>query len=518
MMIESKPFRRCVKSLALAVMALLAGASVAWADGGQELFEKIKSSVCQVNIGKGSLGSGLIVDAEKGIIATNYHVVASAVELKGEGKVAVVFPADNDDKEYVSDGFFEIQPGKDLALIHIDPTKRKLKALKLAENLPGPGEHGYACGSPLGLPLTFTDGMISAIRSGTQFSHLPMAGPAYKQMHYDMDAEWIQHTVQISPGNSGGPLFNAKGEVIGQNTWVFAPGTGNSLYFAISSLHLKKLMTGASTNIKAFSSLPPVPDYLRHGGGGGPRGPDGDLEKTFAAWKTFNKAMVVFNKKNGEADKRREAVPAPFPGNPNKGRTIRLKKLSAAFKLYATAYKEFAGAVKGLGADRGVNSELVQWLLNEGVMLDRTGAAYAELATSVASDSGTGDFAEVKVMVYKDVLEKFRADYDVHRLNLSRQFGKEFPTVEETERDASTDSSKEAKKSDNGSSEKPKVSESENRFEFRTWTSKSGKFKVVAKFRGVEDGKVKLERKDGTMLRVPLSMLSEADQRFVEAS
>ena len=51
----------------------------------------------------------------------------------------MVFPADNDDKAYPSDGYIEIQPGKDLALIHIDPTKRKLKALKLAESLPATG-------------------------------------------------------------------------------------------------------------------------------------------------------------------------------------------------------------------------------------------------------------------------------------------------------------------------------------------------------------------------------------------
>ena len=82
MLIQSKPFRSSVKKLTLAIVALLACASVAWAEGSQELFEKVKSSVAQVNIGKGSLGSGFVVDAEKGIIATNYHVVASAVELK----------------------------------------------------------------------------------------------------------------------------------------------------------------------------------------------------------------------------------------------------------------------------------------------------------------------------------------------------------------------------------------------------------------------------------------------------
>ena len=62
---------------------------------------------------------------------------------------------------------------------------------------------------------------------------------------------------------------------------------------------------------------------------------------------------------------------------------------------------------------------------------------------------------------------------------------------------------------------KPKVpGDAEKRFDFRTWKSKSGKFTVRAKFRGLEDGKVKLEREDGKVIRVPLAGLSEADRQF----
>ena len=54
-----------------------------------------------------------------------------------------------------------------------------------------------------------------------------MAGAAdyyEKEMGYDLDVQWIQHNVAISPGNSGGPLVNAKGEIVGLNTWTYGGG------------------------------------------------------------------------------------------------------------------------------------------------------------------------------------------------------------------------------------------------------------------------------------------------------
>ena len=163
----------------------MACASVAWAEGSQEVFEKVKASVAQVNMGKGSLGSGCVVDAEKGIIATNYHVIASAVEQRDK-RSTWSFPPTTTSKAYPSDGFIEIQPGKDLALIHIDPTKRKLKALKLADSLPAKGSTFTPSARRLGLPLTFTEGMVSALRSGKELSEImaKMAGPGY------MRREW----------------------------------------------------------------------------------------------------------------------------------------------------------------------------------------------------------------------------------------------------------------------------------------------------------------------------------------
>ena len=93
--------------------------------------------------------------------------------------------------------------------------------------------------------------------------------------------------------------------------------------------------------------------------------------------------MIEFNKKNADADKRKEAVPPVNPAQPHDGAAIRNRKLAAAYKLYAKAYTEFAGKVKGLGADRGVNTELVQWMVNDGILLNRTADFYKELSDAV---------------------------------------------------------------------------------------------------------------------------------------
>ena len=119
-------------------------------------------------------------------------------------------------------------------------------------------------------------------------------------------------------------------------------------------------------------------------------------------------------------------------------------------------------------------------------------------------------------------LNNLRTEYDLLRINLSRIFNKNFPTVEDTEKDPGADSGKDERRRQEGQRRLRRQAQvretAEKRFEFRTWTSKTGKFKVRAKLRGVENGKVKLEKEDGTVILVPLSRLSEADQRFIDTA
>lgn len=159
-----------------------------------------------------SLGSGVIVDAKRGLILTNNHVV------EGADEVSVI----------LSDGrTFEAQPigsdaDTDIAVIQIQATG--LTALPLADaKTLRVGDFVVAVGNPFGLGQTVTSGIISAVgRSGLQ-------GFGYQN--------FIQTDASINPGNSGGALVNLRGELVGINAASFNPqgsAAGNiGLGFAI---------------------------------------------------------------------------------------------------------------------------------------------------------------------------------------------------------------------------------------------------------------------------------------------
>ena len=119
----------------------------------------------------------------------------------------------------------------DLALIRVDPSGMDLKPLKLASTKSlQVGEQVYAIGSPYGLTETFTRGIISAL--GRQISAPDGATISGA----------IQTDAALNPGNSGGPLLNAAGEVIGVNSQIASASSGSGgqpgstgVGFAISS-------------------------------------------------------------------------------------------------------------------------------------------------------------------------------------------------------------------------------------------------------------------------------------------
>ncbi len=218
---------------------LVAGASNTSLDAAKaDLISKAERSVVAIRSsvsGGTKQGSGFVVDTS-GIIATNYHVI------EGARWVEVAFPGG---ESFSAIGWLSISPGKDLALIKCQlPIDSHSAAL--ASKLPDRTERVFALGSPLGLEGTVTDGIVSAIRSGA------IVG-------YDKDAVMIQMTAPISPGNSGGPLINRAGQVVGVNS--LSRLGGQNLNFAVSSQHVADLLKAAAKVGQPWSKLPsPRPD------------------------------------------------------------------------------------------------------------------------------------------------------------------------------------------------------------------------------------------------------------------
>ncbi|MFZ3581146.1 Do family serine endopeptidase [Loktanella sp. DJP18] len=156
------------------------------------------------------LGSGFIISAD-GYIVTNNHVVDGAETVTV--KLA-------DETEYDAE-VIGVDPLTDIALIKID-ADADLPIVPWGDSTAvRAGDEALAIGNPFGLGGTVTSGIVSAVSRDIR------SGP------YD---DFIQTDAAINRGNSGGPLFNADGEVIGVNTMIFSPGGGSvGIGFAVPS-------------------------------------------------------------------------------------------------------------------------------------------------------------------------------------------------------------------------------------------------------------------------------------------
>ncbi len=166
-----------------------------------------------------SLGSGVIVDAARGHVLTNNHVV------NGADDISVTL----NDGRTLKATLLGTDPDSDVALIQI-PAER-LTALPLADsNKLRVGDFVVAVGNPFGLGQTVTSGIVSALgRSGLQGLGVQ---------------NFIQTDASINPGNSGGALVNLRGELIGINTAIFSPSGGNvGIGFAIPSMLATDVMS-----------------------------------------------------------------------------------------------------------------------------------------------------------------------------------------------------------------------------------------------------------------------------------
>ncbi len=197
------------------MLLIFLGASSVHAQTAQEIARKAFGSTVllvmeDANGQPLSLGSGFFV--RDGEIASNLHVVEGAA--RGYAKLV------GQKTKYNIEGITAVDPERDLVILKISVSGSPTLALG-SSDIVQVGEGVYAVGNPQGLEGTFSQGIISSIRE---------VGPD----------KLLQITAPISPGSSGGPVLNEKGEVIGVSVATFRGG--QNLNFAIPSNYLKTLL------------------------------------------------------------------------------------------------------------------------------------------------------------------------------------------------------------------------------------------------------------------------------------
>jgi serine protease Do len=163
-----------------------------------------------------SLGSGVIVSKE-GHILTNHHVIAGTTEIRVQLTDGRNLPA----------ALIGTDPATDIAVLRIEAANVEPLALGDSDTL-RVGQQVFAIGNPYGLEETVTRGIVSA-----------------KGRHSASDSslEYVQHDAAVNEGNSGGPLLNVRGEIVGINSAIFSrTGGWQGISFAIPSNSARRVL------------------------------------------------------------------------------------------------------------------------------------------------------------------------------------------------------------------------------------------------------------------------------------
>ena len=197
-----------VLGLVLVVAGLVMTETLVWAVVPTETVEKARNATVLVatqnennSMGNG-FGSGVLI-SETGIVLTNYHVIHRAEIIR-------VWFYDPTDSNYSFATVIGIDPVADLALLQLelDPDLPPPVYLEIEQEIPTITEPVVAIGHPVGLQWSVTTGTIN---------HQERPGKITPYVNV------IQHSAEINKGNSGGPLINANGDIVGINTYMLAP-------------------------------------------------------------------------------------------------------------------------------------------------------------------------------------------------------------------------------------------------------------------------------------------------------
>jgi len=219
------------KLILVLACAIIAGSTIANADEKLvDLVKKVKPSVVLIEtfdkdskpIGR---GSGFFID-NKGSLITNHHVIEGAYSATIKTSAG---------KEYPVQGIVAKDTEADIVKLVVNLPDANITFLNLSENVPSEGEDIFVIGNPLGLKSTVSSGIVSAVRDIPAFGKI------------------LQITAPISPGSSGSPVINSKGEVIGIATFIFTEG--QNLNFAILSDKIIALKETPKTSISESYAL-----------------------------------------------------------------------------------------------------------------------------------------------------------------------------------------------------------------------------------------------------------------------
>jgi serine protease Do len=186
-------------------------------DEEDQLFERFFGPQMPEELKGTSLGSGFIINDE-GYVLTNNHVVKDATDIK----VRL-----SDGREYEAKVVGR-DPPTDVALLKLQKVSGKLPTVALGDSdALDQGDYVLAIGSPLGFRESVSFGIVSA-------KDRQLTGSAFD--------DFLQTDAAINQGNSGGPLFNMRGEVVGINTAIISPQIGSGIGFAVPINLAKQLV------------------------------------------------------------------------------------------------------------------------------------------------------------------------------------------------------------------------------------------------------------------------------------
>ncbi len=179
-------------------------------------------------------GTGTIIDAEKGLVITNLHVIENVLE--SGGSVEIMLASGHNSKARL----LGYDPDSDIALFKLLDPPKNLVGIPLGDSSGlEVGQRVLAIGNPFGLYRSLTAGIISSLDRAMKTPR----GPVLKEL--------IQTDAAINPGNSGGPLLDADGRLVGINTAILSQSGGSEgIGFAVPINNIKRILPELTTTGK----------------------------------------------------------------------------------------------------------------------------------------------------------------------------------------------------------------------------------------------------------------------------